>query len=124
MEPVGAILPELYLIRYQTQASPVLGARDRATDELLVQFAQTRLKRSTTRYRGGLRGCVRADLCSSRSVRKIIIGITIGHAFNRPTQANLLTLDRPMKAHGSAAVDLQMLALGTLEIGEEHQTAG
>lgn len=72
----------------------------------------------------GPSGCVRADLCSSRSVRKIIIGMIIGHAFNRPTQANLLTLDRPMKARGSAAVDLQMLALGTLEVGEEHQTAG
>src|SRR5690606_7175604 len=38
----------------------------------------------------GPSGCVRADLCSSRSVRKIIIGMIIGHAFNRPTQANLL----------------------------------
>src|SRR5699024_11186745 len=116
MQPVGAVLPELYHLRDQPEAGPMLGAGDRlALAEALLQCLNALEERIAVRERAGLLARMRAYLAHPRAGREIGVGLAVGDDLDRPPRPHLAAQRLPVHDHRRPRICSELAALVGLE---------
>ncbi|MNZ96215.1 hypothetical protein D3C78_1153990 [compost metagenome] len=124
MQPARSPLPELDALRQQTITTPVLGTVRCGLHETLFGFAQQALELATPVDYPALRRSPGTQATTQRTHLEIGIGLFRRHFLHHPLDTHLTLQARPEEGHRGTRITQQLLALGTVVVGEEGKAAG
>src|SRR6516164_3513507 len=123
MQPKRPLLPEFYLLRYDTKAGPVGGPRHLALGKPARILAESLLKVGAASKESRLVGGPGADLAVPRPGGEVGVGLFVFDQLDQALDANLRIQRLPHEAHRGAGVGEQFLRLAALEVCVEDKSA-